>query len=110
MEQRSRSGLNIAVAVVAGLAVVAIGIPVALNLLNSDYERSPISLGDADAGTRVVVEPGDEFDLGLLGHPDHPSVAWEVTAIDPAVVEIRDSRHEPSGTGLPGPWKCPRRT
>lgn len=102
MGERSNTGLKAVFAALAALAVVAIGIPLAANLLlGSDYERSPISLTDADSGTRVVVEPGDEFNLGLLGHPDHPDSAWEVAAIDGSVVEIRGSRHEPAGTNLP---------
>jgi hypothetical protein len=102
MDRRSNTGLKVGVAVVAALAVVAVGVPLGLNLiLGSDYERSPISLDDSDSGTRVVVEPGDEFNLGLLGHPDHPAAVWEVAAADPAVVEIRSSGHEPSGAGLP---------
>jgi len=102
MDQRSTTGLKVVVAIVAALGVVMIGIPLAANLIvGTDYERSPISLGDTDAATRVVVEPGDAFDLGLLGHPDHPSVAWELAEIDSSVVEIRGSRHEPSGTNLP---------
>jgi hypothetical protein len=102
MNQRSNTGLKIVVAVVVALAVVAIGVPLALNLIfGTDYERSPIILGDTDSGTQVVVEPGDEFGLGLLGHPGYPSAAWEVAAIDTSVAEVQESRHEASGTNLP---------
>ncbi|MCB2223907.1 MAG: hypothetical protein KQH83_06985 [Actinobacteria bacterium] len=101
MEQRPSSALKVVVGVLAVLLVLAIGVPLALNVLNTDYSRSPISLSDFDAGVRVVLEPGDEFDVGLMGHPDHPSAAWDITALDASVVEIRGSRHEPSGTGVP---------
>ena len=67
----------------------------------SDYVRLPISLGDQDGGARVVVEPDDEFEIGLLGHPAHPEAAWAVTEVNEALVEIREQGHEPKGTIVP---------
>ena len=84
MSQRSRRRTATLVLIVTMLFTGCLG---------SDYAASPIDINDYDSGTRVVVEPGDEFGLGLLGHPARPQAAWVITNIDDAVIEIIDSDH-----------------
>jgi hypothetical protein len=80
--------------VVGILIVGALAVPLVLTvLLGSDHSRMPISVDDYDDGTGVVVEPGDEFEIYLLGHPAHPEASWAITDLDPAVVETLRTMH-----------------
>jgi hypothetical protein len=47
--------------------LVLIGLAGWLLAACSDYARLPVALGDPDGGALIVVEPGDEFEVGLLG-------------------------------------------
>jgi hypothetical protein len=100
MDRRRRGGSVYVVvfvlvgAVVAAFLVLRFAFP-------SDYERSPIDLGDWDAGARVYVEPDDEFEVHLLGHPAHEDAAWVIAELDETVIDILSSKHEPRGTEPP---------
>lgn len=87
---------------VVGIFVVgALTVPLVLTVVfGSDYSRSPIDIDDYDNGTRVVIEPGDEFEIGLVGHPAHPDAAWLITDLDAAVVETQGTNHG-NHTGTP---------
>ena len=65
----------------------------------SDYSRAPI---DVSEGAWVVVEPGDEFAVGLLGHPTYPDATWVITEIDDAVADLQETIHTPRA-GAPPP-------
>ena len=82
------------------LAIVGVVVVVS-GCLGNDYASSPVGVGDMDPGAWVVVEPGDEFVVGLLGHPAHPDAAWVITVMDTTVVHHVATRHEPRGTAAP---------
>lgn len=104
MDRRSQGGLGplvTAVAVLVGAAVVYFGV---LAFLSSrERATAPITVTDADLGVRVLVEPGDEIELGLLGHPGRDEAAWVVTEIDATVVEAVAARHEVRAANPPDP-------
>lgn len=86
---------------VVAMIVVLLGGWVTLQLvLGSDYSRSPISVDDYNNGIQVIVEPGDEFEIVLLGHPARPEAAWAITGLDPAVVQTLRTMHG-NHTGTP---------
>lgn len=68
----------------------------------SDYARAPIGVGEGDAGAGVVVEPGDEFTVWLLGHPTYPETAWVIAEMDVVVVDLQETTHTPRA-GTPPP-------
>jgi hypothetical protein len=100
VDRPSRGGLKavvVAVVVVVGAVVVFFGV---LGWL-STRERSsaPIDILDPDLGAHVIIEPDDELNVDLLGHPSHDQAAWVITDIDDTVVNTVSTRHEPrSGT------------
>jgi hypothetical protein len=87
--------------IVGALVVLAVGFPLAANLFFSDYERSPISLGEPDSGARVYLEEGDTVTLVLLGHPGYPSTAWELVSEGGSVLSMVRTDHRPEGSALP---------
>jgi hypothetical protein len=101
MDRRRRSGLSVVGWVVGIVVVVLVAFPLVANLLYSDYERSPIALGEPDAGAQVYLEEGDEVALALHGHPGHRSTAWELVSDGGSVVSVLRTNHEPDGSALP---------
>jgi len=58
--------------------------------------------GRGGHGAWVVVEPGDEFAVWLLGHPAYPDTAWILTEMDDAVIDLQEKIHTPRA-GAPPP-------
>ena len=68
----------------------------------SDYRRAPVGVGILDPDPVVYLGPGDELEVGLLGHPSHPDLAWEAVSFDPEVITLSDTIHTPEA-GAPPP-------
>ncbi len=105
MSERVREQKSGLAAVIGVAALVALAVLVAIVWLRArsgenDYQSSPIALSDLDSGSRVVVEAGDEFEIGLIGEQENPDLAWIVAEMDESVIELTSSRHEPEGTAL----------
>ena len=101
MADRPNRAAGIVVGIVVAIAVLVVAARTGLQwFTESDYRSSRIDLGFED-GARVIVEPGDEFEIGLHAHPTEPALAWVVAATDPAVVETLTQEHEQRAAELP---------
>jgi hypothetical protein len=79
-------------------------IPLAIQfVVGTDYASSPISLDDSTDGALVVINPDDELEVVLFGHPRHVDTGWAIASIDERVVEIVGVTHVPDAGGPPMP-------
>lgn len=81
----------VAARALAGLALLSVA------ACASDFETAALGLSESDHGWMAVVEPEEQFDVGLANNALYPDVWWELTEFDPAVIRL-DSQEQDQPT------------
>ena len=67
--------------------LVACGILV--GACQSDYETMDLDLGEDEFGMKAQVEPGEPFEIGLLGNGAYPDAEWALVEVDTDLVQLQ---------------------
>ena len=67
--------------------LVACGILV--GACQSDYETMNLDLGEHEFGMKAQVEPGEPFEIGLLGNGAYPDAEWALVEVDTDLVQLQ---------------------
>ena len=62
----------------------------------SDYERQSLDLDKSHFEMRAQVEPGETFEIGLLGNRAYPDADWSIIEIQSDLVQLEDVEIIPS--------------
>ena len=87
--EENRGGVRRCVVIRLRPAALLVACGILVGACQSDYETMDLDLGEDEFGMKAQVEPGEPFEIGLLGNGAYPDAEWAIVEVDAKLVQLQ---------------------